>query len=271
MEHNIIKSIQKLTQHKYVRLLNRGNSAILASLIAAKETSKKTVVLIPDQGGWYLYEKLIKKSGLEPKRLATDDGLVDQTTLERQLNDQKTLAFLYTQPAGYYADQPSKDIYTVCQKHDCFVIMDASGSIGSDLCDGNYADFIVASLNAWKPLDVGYGGILTSKNIDLDNLKIASHQEFDAKYKKKLTEKLTTIKTRYHQLFTHCAQIKHDLQSFKILHPGKNGIVVIVAFDNEEQKKGILDYCLRNDLDYELCPREIRVNRKAISIEVKRK
>jgi hypothetical protein len=66
------------------------------------------------------------------------------------------------------------------------------------------------------------------------------------------------------------AQILDDLQSFSIIHKDKDGINVIVKFDDDEVKQRIIDYCKENKLAYTECPRYIRVNEPAVSIEVKR-
>ena len=53
-----------------------------------------------------------------------------------------------------------------------------------------------------------------------------------------------------------------------IISPGHN---VIVKFNTDEEKEKIINYCDKNELEYTLCPRYIRVEENAVSIEVKRK
>ena len=65
-------------------------------------------------------------------------------------------------------------------------------------------------------------------------------------------------------------KIKKDLGKFDIIHKDKKGINVVVKFKDENEKKKIVDYCRDNDYEYTECPRYIRVNCNAISIEVKR-
>jgi len=47
-------------------------------------------------------------------------------------------------------------------------------------------------------------------------------------------------------------------------------INVIIKFDDEEVKQRIIEYCKENNLEYTVCPRYIRVNENAVSIELKR-
>ena len=55
-----------------------------------------------------------------------------------------------------------------------------------------------------------------------------------------------------------------------IINPGKHGINVVIKFKDKEQKEKLIKYCKENKLEYTECPRYIRVEEDAVSIEVKR-
>ena len=65
--------------------------------------------------------------------------------------------------------------------------------------------------------------------------------------------------------------IIQDLSKFQILNKSqKFPFVVLVKFKNEIERLNIAAYCTKNEREYTVCPREIRIMEDAISIEVKR-
>ena len=48
------------------------------------------------------------------------------------------------------------------------------------------------------------------------------------------------------------------------------GFVVVIKFTTEEEKEKIINYCGNHNLEWTECPRYIRLNKPAISIEIKR-
>ncbi len=259
--------IANLINHSHVRLTNRGNSAILHGIRIAKACSNKKYILIPDQGGWLSYKKYPLKENLKVKELQTDLGLVDYSNLDLD----NCAALLISQPAGYFANQDLKQIYQKC-KNKCLLIVDVSGSVGDkELCNGKFADIMLGSFGEWKPINLDYGGFISFQNKKLADLsnKIPL-QEFDKKYEKSLKKKLRLLDKKYKLFYKTASIIKTELKSFDILHKNKKGINVIVRFNNEEEKQKIIEYCNKKGLPYTECPRYIRVNDNAISIEVKR-
>jgi len=271
---NIKESLSKLTDHKNIYLTSRGNKAIEHALSLVKGN-----LLIPDQGSWMSYRKIAKKWGLEVVELKTDYGVIDLDDLKQKVGDASAL--IYQNPAGYFADQPIKEIYEICRDK-CLVILDVSGCIGDDeLCSGNYADIIVSSFGKWKLIDVGYGGFISS------NRELNIEEDFDESYFDRLNEKINGLDKRLKILYDKCSKIKKDLSDFNIIHKDKKGIVVVVKFESENKirkgqnsflsqkssvsrKSEIIKYCEKQNYEYALCPREIRVNCNAVSIEVKR-
>jgi dTDP-4-amino-4,6-dideoxygalactose transaminase len=202
----------------------------------------------------------------------TDYGLIDLNNLDKKLKEKKYCAFIYSNPAGYFAEQPIEAIYEICKKNNCLVILDVTGSIGSELCNGSFADFTVGSFGKWKPVNLGYGGFLSTKKKEFFEKpkEIFNTASFDENYATLLCKKLENVKKRYELFDKINKKIKKDLKSLKILHKDKRGINVIVKFSNESEKNSIIAYCIKNNYQFTICPRYIRVNENAISIEVKR-
>ncbi len=278
--YNMQKSIQKLqeiTAHDNIILTNRGNTAIRLALKYVKELNKdndKRMIFIQDQGGWMSYHKYTEKLKLQKFDLQTTFGVLKPYQLEKSLKKYNNFAaIIYQNPAGYYADQPYKEIYEICKKYNIVCILDVTGCIGLDKF-GNYADILVCSFGESKPIDLGYGGFISfkeAKAAEQCNYKLEEQdKELNAKIIKNLPDKIDKLGTRYGKLFTEVHKVKTDLAKFKILHKDKKGINVVVMFRNDKEKQKIIDYCKKNKYEFTECPRYIRVNTKAISIEVKR-
>jgi len=264
MENKIIDIIKKYTGHDNIFLTERGNKAIFAALEIVKERASGKI-LIPDQGGWLTYFQYAEKLKFEIIKLKTNYGVIDLDILKNNLKD--VSAIIYSNPGAYYAEQPINEIYRVCKENNVMVILDISGCIGSDFYNGNYADIIVCSFGKWKPINLGYGGFISISNKDIIknyNLK------FEKSYNNNLYDKLENLKKRYEFFEKINKKIKDDLKQFNILNKNKKGINVIVKFNDEKEKNKIIDYCEKNKYEFVECPKMIKVNESAISIEVKR-
>lgn len=265
MKDKIMRLLRKLTGHEKIFLTQRGNKAILTAFKIFKN-NESNKILIPDQGGWITYSQYAKKLKFNIEILKTNYGVIDLNILKNELKNNNIL--IYSNPAAYYAEQPIKEIYEICKKNKTVVILDITGCIGSEFYHGNYADILVCSFGKWKPINVGYGGFISiDKNIVqgayLNNL------EFEGDYGE-LYEKLVNLKKRYEFLEEINKKIKIELKDFNILHRDKKGINVVVKFDNELGKDKLIGYCENNNYEFVVCPKPIKVNEKAISIEVKR-
>ena len=156
------------------------------------------------------------------------------------------------------------------------VIMDVTGSIGTALCNGNYADFCLSSFGKWKPINLGYGGFLSAKEKEyFDTPKeIFNTTNFDANYFPELLKNLKNLKKRYSIFERANKKIKKDLKDLNILHKDKEGINVVIKFNDNQEKEKIINYCNKNNLEYTICPKgifkHIKVNCDAISIEIQR-
>ena len=255
--HQLLKN---LTNKDNILIVSRGNKAILYSLRIAKKLGK-TKVFIQDQGGWITYKQFIEKLRLNLVEIKTDYGIVK----EKDLKDiGKDSILLINSMPGYVAEQEMALIDNTCKNKGCLVINDISGSIGTK--QAKYGDILVCSFGNDKPLNYGSGGLLAVKEKDWLNLTEIKETELGKDFQKTLSN----LDKRLSKLKNINKKIKQDLKNYNITHKDKQGINVIVKFNNEKEKKALEEYCKDNNYPYTICPRYIRVLCDAISIEVKR-
>lgn len=261
---NAIQALSKITGHSFVELVSRGNTAIFYALFIAKKMGK-TKVYIPDQGGWFTFKTYPKILGMGLEMIPTHNGIIHHIPVA------DNAVLLYAQPAGYFAEQDMKSIYQQCERK-TMVIADVSGSIGSEMCDGRYADILVGSFSEWKPINIGYGGFLSvnEKKLLENGKELFSTNKIHSSLEEELLKKLAILTKRYDLFQETVNKVKKDLSSFDIIHRDKEGINVVVAYRDEKEKKELITYCIEQSLQYTVCPRYIRVNKPAISIEIKR-
>jgi len=253
------EKLQELTGKKKIKLVESGDHAILSVLKLMKKLGKEKV-LIQDQGGWLTYRDYPKKVGLEKIELKTDYGILDLEDLKGKADEKSVL--LVNSLNGYFSEQPMQEIAEICAEKKCLLVNDASGSIGTDI--GKTGDVILCSFGKDKPVNLHYGGcIATDEDYSFEG-------EFDSGKLKKLSEELDNLFAKQIKWDGMHWKIKADLKDFDIVHKDKGGINVIVKFSDEEEKDKIIKYCEENKLPYTICPRYIRVNCDAVSIEVKR-
>jgi dTDP-4-amino-4,6-dideoxygalactose transaminase len=263
--------LRTFTGHRHIFLTSRGNESIVAALRSARSLHpEKRTLLIPDQGGWLTYRTEPKKHGLNIIEVKTDNGVFVPSALAELVAKHRPLGLLYQHPAGYFAEQPVKEIYEACGRS-CIVILDVSGIIGSGPL-GDYADIMLGSFGHWKPVGLGYGGFISTSRSGIAQ-ELRGHVRdpgFSREQEKELTEALSTAAGRLSRHQSECERIKRELKGYPIIHPEKKGIVVVVEYATDAEQKGIIEYCERHKYPYTLCPRYIRVLRHAVSIEVKR-
>lgn len=268
MKEKAVSKIREMSGHNYVKLTNCGNTAIFVALYIAKKLNPKPFILIPDQGGWMTYKTFPKLLNFEVKFIKTDDGLIDLDDLAEKA---KTgAALLFQSIAGYFVEQPVEEISKICHDNNCLVIQDVSGSLGQkNICKGKDADMMIGSFGRWKLIDVELGGFISSNDDhfhDNDALNLAKHN-IDMEV---LLKKLEEADARFNFLLERANKIKSELMRHNIVHRDKKGLNVIVRFKDDDEKKEITSYCKDNELEYTTCPRYIRLEDDAISIEVKR-
>jgi len=270
MQQEIEQKLNSLSGHDYIKLTSRGNTAIFAALYCARKLQlDKKIVLIPDQGGWFTYKKYAKMLELIPVQLETDFGVIDLKDLEEKAP--KANCIIYSDPAGYFAEQPIEEVYKICSKHKVTVILDMTGIIGRKI-PGKYADYCLASFGENKPVNLGYGGFLSAQNKEYFEIpkEIFNTDSFDQSRYRDLLKNLNNLSKRYELFDKVNKKIKMDLKEFDIIHGNNKGINVVVKYGSIEEKNKIIEYCNRNHYEFTLCPRYIRVECNAVSIEVKR-
>lgn len=259
MKDNIFNMLNNLTNKDHIKIVSRGNKAILYALKIAKKLGK-TKVLIQDQGGWITYRQYPQRLKLELVEVKTDFGLIDLKDLEKKA-DENSILLLNSMP-GYAALEDISDIYNVCIRKKIFLINDVTGSIGTEAA--KKGDIVFCSFGKAKPIDYGQGAFIATNNDELLNLIRINEEDFD------IEEKLKTLDKRLEFLNKKRKQIIKGLKGLPIIHKNKKGINVIVKTKYQAEKDLVESYCKDNDLEYTICPRYIRVQTDAISIEVKR-
>jgi dTDP-4-amino-4,6-dideoxygalactose transaminase len=254
-----IEKLKELTGKDEIKLVESGDHAILSVLKFCKKQGKERV-LIQDQGGWLTYRDYPKKAGLEKVELKTDYGIIDISDLRDKVDEKSVL--LVNSLNGYFSEQDMFEIAKICAEKNCLLVNDVSGSIGME--PGKIGDILLGSFGRDKPVNLHYGGVIAFS----DDLEFEG--EFDDSKLKELGEKLDELFARQLRWDGMHWKIKADLKDFDIIHRDKPGINVVVKFSNEEEKNKIIEYCDENKLAYTICPRYIRVNCDAVSIEVKR-
>ncbi|MBI2581516.1 aminotransferase class I/II-fold pyridoxal phosphate-dependent enzyme [Candidatus Woesearchaeota archaeon] len=267
-KEEILAELQKLTGHNHLEITLRGDAAITAAIFLVP---KDKILLIPEEGGWLSYPKIPKKLGLKVVEVKCDDARINLKDLQQKLQEHPCGALLYQNPGGYFAEQPMEEIYQLCQKNQCLVIMDVSGSIGTKLCNGKYADILVGSFGEWKLVEAKVGGFISCKNQDLFE-KVKKHVAIleDKKILKIISQKIEELPQRISFLTRKRDKIMEDLKRSEVVHKQDVGFVVIVRYNDQTEKENLIKYCNDNDLPWTECPRYIRLNKPAISIEVKR-
>jgi len=265
---NIKAILKRLTNHAFAEIVPRGNAAITSALSILP---KGSTILIPEEGGWIHYKKAPLQLGLKIVDVKCDDAKINLTDLREKINAVKPAAFLYQNPGGYFAQQPLRDIFKLCQANKCLAILDVSGSIGTPLCDGRYADILVGSFGKDKLVNAGEGGFISANDRKVwEKIKGNVTVLDDQSSLQEIYQQLLLLPQRIDYLQKLRKKIIEELSGFSVLHPQDKGLVVVVKYEDEAEKEKIIGYCTRNKYPYTECPRYIRVNRPAISIEVKK-
>ena len=258
-EIKVAEMLRQLTSHEYLTVVDSGDAAIKAAV------ELFNVILIPEEGGWLSYKKLPKSYD----EVKCADSKINLKYLKQKLQAGRYNALLYQNPGGYFAEQPAQEIYQLCSSFGCKVILDVSGALGTKLCNGNYADILVGSFGSWKLADAGAGGFISARDKKVfEQLKAAALS--DGALLQKIARKLVCLNARIEFLSNKRKKIINDLFGFKVIYPGDLGFVAVIAVADEQEKENLISYCVKEELEWTECPRYIRVNRQAISIEVKR-
>src|SRR3989344_5443257 len=262
----IKQDIQLRAKHPLITLTTRGDAAIKAALSLLPQDK---TLLIPEEGGWLSYLRIPREKKIPVMAVHCHDAKIDLSDLQEKLKSNPCSALLYQNPGGYFAEQPMKEIYQLCQQYHCRVIIDVSGAIGTALCDGDFADIFVCSFGEWKLVEAGKGGFISCKDEKID-ASLSLNDLIDPAVLASIAASLQLLDQKIDFLLEKRKIILRDLQNYQIIHRDDLGFVIIIAFSTSEEKEKIINYCHQNELEWTECPRYIRVQRPAISIELKR-
>lgn len=250
--------LRELTGRHYIQYTARGNAAIRQALSIARDQGRKRL-LIPDQGGWITYPQIGKELGYEVSTIKTEDGIIAPDDVK---GDDKTVLLLNTMPA--YAFR--LDVQGIAKKaagQGILFINDASATIGTP--DATHGDLIIGSCNRWKPLPLQKGGFIAA------DAELPGEEEPGLDYER-LAELLRTLPERCEAIRAKARALKEGLRDHHVLRPEHEGYNVIVAYATEEEKQTLINDARTIDpaIEHTECPRYIRVERTAISLENKR-
>ncbi len=268
MKEQCKEILRNLTGKKFVLFVQRGNVAIRLALKLAKHLSHK-IVLLQDQGGWITYTQFCKKEKLEYSEIKTDYGMIDIKTL-RNYSD---CVLLINSMPGYAALQKMREVTRICMKQKIFLINDASGSIGTE--EAKHGDIILGSFAIDKPVNIGgHGGFIATDNEEYFDFLKQNNPAFEIDFSG-LLGRLNNLNKRLSELKEIKNKLIHRLESTEfadnIIHKGQNGINLIVKYGSEMQKEKLIKLAEKENLEFTLCPRDIRVNVSAVSFEIKRR
>lgn len=259
--------LKKLTGKEYILFVRRGNLAIEFILNLVKKDMNKELCLIQDQGGWMTYEKSAKDAGFNVLSLKTNYGLLNPDDIEK-FHD--SVLLINSMPAYSFLEDMNS-IRLACDHNEVYIINDVSGSIGRN--EAMIGDIVFSSFGKWKPIDLGEGGFIATDDKEKYFFLLNENAfTFGNEFYEKLYDKLRFLPKRLNMLNEKRKEVigklkKHNLD---IIYPDFYGINIIVRFSSEEEKKKIEIFCDKEGLEYTICPRYIRVNEDAVSIEIKR-
>lgn len=261
--------IKTITSHEHVKVVNNGNSAIMAAM-----SNFNGPIILPDQGGWIGFRKIAEILGLEVLYIPTNMGIIEIGLLQDFILEKRPEALFLTSFSGYTAEQPVKEIYHLCQDLGVFLVEDASGAVGDptgNLCCGEHAHIILASTGSPKIVNVGSGGFLTSNDsmIFKNNNYLYKTLQANTMTCAGLVEEIRMASQVLTRTVAACDFLKRKLKN--VLHSTKRGINVCLSTENAKS----MAHELRKSLNVHggniitTCPRYDRINLPAVCLEIK--
>ncbi|HML04135.1 MAG TPA: DegT/DnrJ/EryC1/StrS family aminotransferase [Methanobacterium sp.] len=261
--------IKSFTGHEHAKVVNSGNSAILAVMSAFKGK-----ILIPDQGGWTGFKNAAEFLGIETVEVPTELGIINPDILEEVIDAHKPEAIFITSFAGYIAEQPIKDLFKICDSNDVILVEDASGAIGDrekKLANGDHAHVILASTGSPKIVNVGSGGFVSTNDNEIFRKSkfIFKSLKADPVTCAGITEEIKKAPDAIEKTINACNFIKNEINT--AVYPDKRGITVALRTDNPKKTGYLLRQKLKADGRNIIttCPRYDRLLIDAICLEIK--
>lgn len=267
--------LKHLTHSRHIIFTSRGNTAIDLAVKSAKSLGFSKL-LIPRDGSWLHYPIVGKKKDLQVTYLDTLNGMIDVAEVSHKLDSDTIL--LFHSNAGYFQKIDVEKIYKISREKKSFVIIDCSGALGLGYCDksletlysSDNCDILVSSLRKNKPVEADGGFVASNSERIWNAIKENSDADFSMDYGF-LFERLSLLERRMRFLVSLTKKYSEELRKKGLdVINDDNSLVIIIPFDDLKTKESIINYCEMNNLEYEICPREIRILRDGISIEIKR-
>lgn len=246
--------LRELSGMDYAQLLTRCNSAVL---MLVSSFGKR--VAGPLDGGWMTYSQYTKAVGKRYMSVATDYGKLRVELFKHYMKPGDL--FIYHALGAYAVEQDVKAIYDWCRENEVLVAMDVSGCLGTPLADGRYCDIMFGSFGKWKPVNLGQGGFIASSMHQQWIKTVANASPFKGD-ETILCEQLDKLPEAYAQLKTMREDVTANLP-FEYVTSEYAG-TVLVKCSEDDIKPYVGAY------EYTVCPREIRVLKDCVSIELKR-
>jgi hypothetical protein len=261
--------IKTITGHEYAKIVNSGNSAIMAAM-----SNFNGPIILPDQGGWNGFKKIAEILGLEVLYMPTNLGIIEIELLQDFIFEKRPEALFLTSFAGYMAEQPVEEIYQICEDHGVFLVEDASGAVGDpsgNLCCGKHAHILLASTGSPKIVNVGSGGFITSNdsNIFKNNIYLYKTLRASTVTCAGLIEEIQRAFKVFSRTISACEFLKRELKF--VLHSKKRGINVCLLTDHPKSMASELRKSLKvhGGGFITTCPRYDRIKIPAVCLEIK--
>ncbi len=280
------EKLADIANHKYAKLVNSGNSAILSAM-----NSIDGAVMIPDQGAWNGFKQIANFLNKDLITVKTNQGLIDLDYLNESiisssensiidLDDESNKSALFlTSFAAYTAEQDIKEISDIIHRNNMVLVEDASGAIGdceNKLANGNYSDIIIGSTGSPKIVNVEDGGFITINDnslFDKSKLLLKTNKASNITACGIYNE-LDFASRNLERTIDSCSYLKERIEDetdFEVFHKDKRGINVILKTDDPKS----LSYKLRQEFVLDShgmitkCPNYNRLKEKAIALEIK--
>ncbi|NLZ59364.1 MAG: DegT/DnrJ/EryC1/StrS family aminotransferase [Lentisphaerae bacterium] len=157
------KAYARFSGSKYVLALNSGTSALIAALVAAG-VGPGTEVIVPAYTFFASASAVIVAKGI-PVIADVDETLTLSPESVEKLITPRTKAIIPVHMLGYPSQMDK--LMAIAKKHNLRVIEDAAQACGGSFQGqflGSIGDFGCISLDAYKVIGSGEGGILTAKD-----------------------------------------------------------------------------------------------------------
>jgi dTDP-4-amino-4,6-dideoxygalactose transaminase len=252
-----------------VKVVNSGNAAILSVMSTLKGT-----ILIPDQGAWSGFAKMASVMHLETRKIDTQLGVIDPELLLEFLDNNPAEALFLTSFAAYTAEQPLKEIHSICEEKDVLLVEDASGALGDPtkkLAQGKQAHVILASTGSPKMVNAGSGGFLSTSREDVvgDSNRVTRALRASPLTCAAMEVEMQNINESFRKTVKACNYLKNEFET--AFHRDKRGVNVCLPTPDPRK----FAHQLREQIEVvgggmiTICPRYERLAASAICLEIK--